>query len=420
MDLSPTLPIRLRQVVIATVAVTVLSTSFATAAEARITKGFTPTLSQTISPGISYRFGRMTTTGGRHQQVFVGTVDPRNPNVRLKALLSNDRVVRRDLVSRIALRKQRPGFKPMIATNGDMSTRDRTDGYAAPHSMAVSNGELMVAQSCTRPTLGVDAQGNAQIADVRAQLLATPPGSAFPFRIHKVNTPRDNGQVVLYTRRFAGSTQTSYGGVEVVLDLDGKLRPNGSQVVRVLKVRRGGGNTPLRAGQAVLSVKNPAQKWVYKLRAGQRFRIQMSVVRGRGNPCAWALPKARGFDDIVEAQGGNYFTLRDSRIAAPSAGTYAAGTQRHPRSGLGITADGRVLMVVVDGRRSGSVGVTLAEMGELMRSLGAVTAFNLDGGGSSAMARFDPLSARFVVANQPSDGRQRPATQAFAAFRVVR
>jgi len=144
MDLSPTLPIRLRQVVIATVAVTVLSTSFATAAEARITKGFTPTLSQTISPGISYRFGRMTTTGGRHQQVFVGTVDPRNPNVRLKALLSNDRVVRRDLVSRIALRKQRPGFKPMIATNGDMSTRDRTDGYAAPHSMAVSNGELMV------------------------------------------------------------------------------------------------------------------------------------------------------------------------------------------------------------------------------------------------------------------------------------
>ena len=131
------------------------------------------------------------------------------------------------------------------------------------------------------------------------------------------------------------------------------------------------------------------------------------------------MPPAPGFDDIMEAQGGNYFTLRGSKIAAPSPSTYSPGSQRHPRTGLGVTADGRVLMVTVDGRRTSSAGVTLAEMGQLMKSLGATHAFNLDGGGSTVMARHKAGSGRFEVANKPSDGRQRPATQAFAAFRYT-
>jgi hypothetical protein len=225
---------------------------------------------------------------------------------------------------------------------------------------------------------------------------------------------------VLYTKRFASRTRTAYGGIEVVLDLEGKLQANGTQQVRVIKVRRGGGNTPLRAGQAVLSVKNPKHRWVYELRLGQRFPLFTQIVQSDGNPCSSAMAAAPGFDDIVEAQGGNYFTLRGGTIAAPSSAKYVPGSQRHPRTGLGITEDGRVLMVTVDGRRTGSAGVTLAEMGQLMRSLGAKHAFNLDGGGSTVMARRNASSGRFEVANRPSDGRQRLATQAFAAFRVAR
>jgi exopolysaccharide biosynthesis protein len=74
------------------------------------------------------------------------------------------------------------------------------------------------------------------------------------------------------------------------------------------------------------------------------------------------------------------------------------------------------LMVTVDGRRGASRGMTLAEMGQLMQSLGAKHAFNLDGGGSTVMARFKKDIGRFAVDNKPSDGRQRPATQALAAF----
>ncbi len=406
------------RVVVATVATAMLAVSFASPADAAITRPFTPRSTTALAPGITFQNGTMRTTGGRPQQVRVGIVDPHNEQVRLKALLSNDLVVRREVVSKIALAKQRPGFRPIIATNGDMSTRERVDGYAAPHSMAVSNGELLLATACARPTLGVDAEGNVRINNVRAKVSATPPGLGYATAIHKVNVPRDTGQIVLYTKRYASRTRTSYGGIEVVLELQDTLRPNGVQQVRVVNVRRGGGNTPLRAGQAVLSVKNPRQKWVYRLKVGDRFPLQTQVVQSDGGPCADTMPAAPGFDDIVEAQGGNWFTLRGGKIAAPSRSNYPSGSQRHPRTGLGVTADGRVLMVTVDGRRSGSAGVTLAEMGQLMKSLGAMHAFNLDGGGSTVMARFNTSNGRFAVANRPSDGRQRPATQAFAAFRV--
>lgn len=57
----------------------------------------------------------------------------------------------------------------------------------------------------------------------------------------------------------------------------------------------------------------------------------------------------------------------------------------NPRTAIGITAEGHYLFVVSDGRTRASTGLTLRELAEFMQSLGAVTAYNLDGGGSSTM-----------------------------------
>ena len=63
-----------------------------------------------------------------------------------------------------------------------------------------------------------------------------------------------------------------------------------------------------------------------------------------------------------------------------------------------MRADGRLLLVTVDGRRPGwSAGVTLPEAARVMRSLGARDALNLDGGGSSAMV------VRGELVSRPSD-----------------
>jgi exopolysaccharide biosynthesis protein len=59
---------------------------------------------------------------------------------------------------------------------------------------------------------------------------------------------------------------------------------------------------------------------------------------------------------------------------------------QQPRTGIGIVAANHLLFVVVDGRSPGySRGVTMTEFAQLFLDLGARTAYNLDGGGSSAM-----------------------------------
>ena len=319
----------------------------------------------------------------------------------------------RERPSRLAMRKGTPTLRPMVATNGDTSVEGRNDAYAAPHSTHISNGEVWVAQACTNPTLGIDGRGEARIDDVRVDIAVQIVGRQAVKRIHRVNTHRDDGLVVMYTNRFASSTRTS-GGVEVVVELEHPLRPSDVQVVKIVNVRHGG-NAPLQAGQAVISARSPST-WVGRLHEGKRLEITTRVVTSAGKRCG-GTQKAHGWDDIQEAMGGGDVTARNGKVDAPSGGQPG---QRHPRTNVGVTADGRVLMVVVDGRQPGySVGVTLAEIGKLMVSLGATDAFNLDGGGSSVMAALNPRTGKFGIVNRPSDGRERKLTQALAVYEVT-
>ncbi|MHA6529429.1 phosphodiester glycosidase family protein [Paenibacillus sp. BAC0078] len=58
----------------------------------------------------------------------------------------------------------------------------------------------------------------------------------------------------------------------------------------------------------------------------------------------------------------------------------------NPRTAIGMIAPNHYVFVVVDGRKEGySRGMTLAELADLMKDLGATEAYNLDGGGSSTM-----------------------------------
>lgn len=77
----------------------------------------------------------------------------------------------------------------------------------------------------------------------------------------------------------------------------------------------------------------------------------------------------------------------------------AAHHSRNPRTAVGVTSDGTVLLVTVDGRRDErSVGLSTAETASFFENLGAVEAVMLDGGGSTT------LTQDTVVVNEPSDG----------------
>ena len=70
-------------------------------------------------------------------------------------------------------------------------------------------------------------------------------------------------------------------------------------------------------------------------------------------------------------------------------GSVAVGTRRgktsNPRTAIGVIDANHYVFVVCDGRTDESEGLTLHELAQFMQSLGVQTAYNLDGGGSSAM-----------------------------------
>jgi exopolysaccharide biosynthesis protein len=89
--------------------------------------------------------------------------------------------------------------------------------------------------------------------------------------------------------------------------------------------------------------------------------------------------------------GGWPRILRDGvSIAADAAtleGTISRNAEmRHPRTSVGFSRDSSTLyLLTVDGRSQQSVGMTLVELADVMRRLGAWQAMNFDGGGSTTM-----------------------------------
>lgn len=115
----------------------------------------------------------------------------------------------------------------------------------------------------------------------------------------------------------------------------------------------------------------------------------------------WSL----GWDGVYDVLGGMPILVADGRAVAETCSS--SFCRRNPRTGIGWTDNGRILLVVIDGRRPRwSVGASLGEFANIMRDLGAVQALNLDGGGSTTMV------VEGDVVNKPSDGHLRSISNA--------
>jgi exopolysaccharide biosynthesis protein len=71
-----------------------------------------------------------------------------------------------------------------------------------------------------------------------------------------------------------------------------------------------------------------------------------------------------------------------------------------PRTAIGQTREGQILLVVIDGRQSSSLGAYLHDVQTIMYENGAVNAISLDGGASSCMVY------RGELVNSPSEGKR--------------
>jgi hypothetical protein len=114
---------------------------------------------------------------------------------------------------------------------------------------------------------------------------------------------------------------------------------------------------------------------------------------------------------VFDTIGGNPVIVQDGQIVWSDVNGTTSFHGRNPRTGVGVTADGRVLLIAVDGRQPGySKGMTLLQFAQLFMDKGAVNALNLDGGGSTTVV------VNGDIKNRPSDGNERSVSSALVVL----
>ncbi len=350
-----------------------------------------------VAPGVTHDWGTFATGSGQQVVNFV-EVQPGAPGISFDAALSNDQVPGLERPSSEANRKSVEGHRAIAAINGDVWSSSSVGAGAAPFGIQVENGELEVAGNTARPTFGVGANGQPLIgAPVVTTNLVTPDGVVHP--INRINQQANAGETVLYTPRFGAQTDAGDSGTDVVLS--GVPLPLGTSVnatATVVAVRAAGGQ-PIDPGTLVVT--GPPDTYLASLVPGTTVQLTISITAG--------------WETVTQAIGGREFLLRDGATSIDPHPSIA--DQRHPRTAIGVTATGAVILAVVDGRNAGySAGVTDDDLASVMAQRGAVNAINLDGGGSTAMSVRQPGDGVVSVVNRPSGGSEQAVSNALLLF----
>ena len=104
---------------------------------------------------------------------------------------------------------------------------------------------------------------------------------------------------------------------------------------------------------------------------------------------------------LYNAISGSHILVKDGKPAEFIKNSF--NDTHHPRTAAGVTFDGKVILITVDGRQPDfSEGASLTELAQMLVQMGVKDAVNLDGGGSTTMVLADGPSR---VINYPSDAK---------------
>lgn len=336
----------------------------------------------------------------------------------LKAMIGTNIVPGRETTTSLARR-----VNALAAINGGYFVTGRANGTeGALAGLSIIDGRLVNEGIDGRPALFLEQQAGGKVkARIERRIVTTISvsvnGSA-PKRIDGTNrrpgvttncghafsvettipvhdavctNPDD---IVVYTNDFGltTSTETVASTVEAVID------PNG--VVTAVS-NKAGSAIPV-SGQVLQGIGKGAQWLSANITVGATVSIERRLTNGSNQPIAlapglWAvnggptlLVEAGEVASEHAAEGwgnsnipGYSFNLPNGNRANFYNGFYL---RRNPRTAVGVAADGTILMMVADGRAPGySAGLSIPETAMVMKHFGAVSAINLDGGGSSMM-----------------------------------
>ncbi|MGI9953050.1 phosphodiester glycosidase family protein [Moorellaceae bacterium AZ2] len=347
------------------------------------------------------------------QRVQVLTIDPADKFTVLETALSYDNLASdQERPSAMAARLAREGKAAVAATNGDFYS---TQAPYLPIGLQISRGELLISPQGF-PALGVTQDKKVLLgtpimeAFVTVTRQRTQEGQGvarfvYSYPIAHVNRQRGEDMLILYTPAFAPTTETNDYGTEIILkDVDLPIKAGYTYSGTVVAKIENKGSNPIPLDGVVLSGHGKAQEFLNMLNPGDRINFTIRFTDPR-------------WHEVTEAIGGRDIILRGGQLALPENSNDPLITARHPRTAIGVTKEGRLEILVADGRQPGySEGMTLYELAEFMRGRGIVAALNLDGGGSSVLAARKVGEDGLTVLNRPSDGGERAVTNALVFF----
>ncbi len=326
-------------------------------------------------------------------KVSVVEMDLTNPYIVMETCLGGDKSVASETPVNMASRNSRPGHEVVAAVNGDFFMTSPTNEVGLPVSGQVRNDELVLS-SHNRACFVLDDQQHPYID--RLSFTGRVTGGEHSFALNLVNRMRyayENiaaNQSFLFTRSYGPVTYDASNSGKMVLlsPAQGEFawRANGLEHCIIEDIFDAQGSSPIPDGKAVLWLKGTYANQTEWMTIGGTLDISFTLTLNNG-------PQDVNIHQLIG--GSNHIIMQNGQFMEDWA-------ERHPRTAIGFNADStRLYFVVVDGRHLTSTGVTLLEMKGIFDALGAVTAVNLDGGGSSCILANDE------VLNHPSDGPVR-------------
>ncbi|MFJ4754429.1 phosphodiester glycosidase family protein [Streptomyces sp. NPDC088763] len=366
-----------------------------------------------IAPGVVYdEFDIAAARGTAHAHVL--TVDLRERRVRL-GLLHPAAVAGRAPVSRQAAalgavagvngdffnisETQHPGVQATGASVGPAIARGRVLKGAVPDGQRF--GPALPPGTSTADVFGVGTDRRARLDRLRLTGSVRTPEDVLPLRgLNQYALPV--GSVGAFTAAWGSASR-----VRATCGTDTDRAAPCSTDTYEVTVRRGRvvaasdtpGGGPVAAGTTVLVGREEGARRLRKFFVGERVTVRHRLVAA-----ASRVPYRFALGGYPVLSGGRPSPGLDDRTSAV-------------RTAVGVADGGRrVLLLALDGAPAYRTGLTVAEVAAVMRGLGAVHAFSLDGGGSSTLVARAPGAPAVSVRNHPSDGAERPVANGIGVF----
>ncbi len=134
-------------------------------------------------------------------------------------------------------------------------------------------------------------------------------------------------------------------------------------------------------------------------------KLSYKKIASSNNLYKWKMQTAVGGGPVLLKNGSIQITNKEEIKFSSKTGL----TDKHPRTAMGYTDDGQLIMLVIQGRFPAKAeGATLIQEAQIFKDLGCVEALNLDGGGSSCLL----INGKQTIIPSDKEG-QRPVPCVF-------